>query len=212
MYQGYSIITKGLHSCARRAKMQGYAASGRGRGAFDRRTGIGRAMWWEKKPRSIEPQPPRPLSPPPATPKSETAMPDMMPRASDMNPPNQHQTILGQSMVLRGELEGREDLLVEGQFDGTINLQDHCLTIGPHGQVKADIHARQVVVQGSVTGDITAREKIEIRKTGHVVGGLVAAGVAIEDGAYFKGSIEILREQAQEAGQSLAAPISPRNR
>jgi hypothetical protein len=87
----------------------------------------------------------------------------------------------------------------------TINLQDHCLTVGPKGQVKAEIRARQVVVQGSVNGNVTAREKIEIRKTGQVMGDLVATGVAIEDGAYFKGSIEILREGDAHA------PIAPRS-
>jgi cytoskeletal protein CcmA (bactofilin family) len=64
--------------------------------------------------------------------------------------------------------------------------------------VKGEIHARQVVIQGSVSGNVSAREKIEIRKTGEVVGDLVAAGIAIEDGAYFKGSIDILREQNQD--------------
>jgi cytoskeletal protein CcmA (bactofilin family) len=125
-----------------------------------------------------------------------------------MNAPFSNQTILGRSMVLRGELAGKEDLLIEGQFEGTISLQDHCLTIGPNGQVKADIHARQVIVQGTVTGDITAGEKIDIRKTGHVVGGLVAAAVAIEDGAYFKGSIEILREQGQRPEPTSATAVA----
>jgi cytoskeletal protein CcmA (bactofilin family) len=107
-------------------------------------------------------------------------------------------------MVLRGDLSGTEDLLIEGQFEGTISLQEHCLTIGPHGQVKAEIHARQVVIQGSVNGNITAGEKIEIRKSGNVVGDLVAAAIAIEDGAYFKGSIDILREQPQEVARALS--------
>ena len=125
-----------------------------------------------------------------------------------MNTANQTQTLLGRSMVLHGELAGKEDLLIEGQFEGTISLPQHCLTIGPNGQVKADIHARQVIVQGGVTGDITAAEKIEIRRTGHVVGGLVATGIAIEDGAYFKGSIEILREQDQGSRETSATPAA----
>ncbi len=118
----------------------------------------------------------------------------------------QNETLLGRSVVLRGDLSGKEDLLIEGQFEGTINLQDNCLTVGPHGQVKAEIHARQVVVQGAVNGNISAREKIEIRKTGNVVGDLVAAGIAIEDGAYFKGSIDILREQPEAVARPVSAP------
>jgi cytoskeletal protein CcmA (bactofilin family) len=103
-------------------------------------------------------------------------------------------SILGPSVALRGELAGDEDLLIEGQFDGSVHLGEHCVTVGAQGQVKAEIQALRVVVQGSVTGNITARERIEICKTGRVMGDLMAAGIAIEDGAYFKGSIEILRE------------------
>jgi cytoskeletal protein CcmA (bactofilin family) len=115
---------------------------------------------------------------------------------------SQNQTILGQSIVLHGEMSGKEDLLIEGQLEGTINLPDHCVTVGSHGEVKAEVHARQVVILGALTGNITASEKIEIRKTGQVVGDLVAAAVAIEDGAYFKGSIDILREQNHGAPRS----------
>jgi cytoskeletal protein CcmA (bactofilin family) len=93
-------------------------------------------------------------------------------------------------------------LLIEGQFEGTISLEDHCLTVGADGQVKAEIRARQVVILGSVSGNVVAREKIEIRRTGHVVGDLLAGAVAIEEGAFFKGSIDILHEEAQEGSQS----------
>ena len=118
----------------------------------------------------------------------------------------QNQTLLGQSMVLHGELTGKEDLLIEGQLDGTISLPDHCVTVGSHGEVKAEIHARQISVLGTVNGNLTAREKIEIRKTGQVVGDLVAAAIAIEDGAYLKGSIDIQREQNQAAARSASLP------
>lgn len=108
-----------------------------------------------------------------------------------------HQTMFGGSIVVKGELSGSEDLVIDGQFEGSINLKDHCLTVGPHGQVKADVTARQVIISGGLSGKISARDKIDIRKTGNVVGDLVSAGVAIEEGAYFKGSIEILREDAK---------------
>ena len=130
-------------------------------------------------------------------------MTEAMPKASDLLAANQNQTLLGRSVVLRGDLSGKEDLLIEGHFEGTLNLQEHCVTVGPHGQVQGEIHARQVVIQGAVSGNISAREKIEIRKTGEVVGDLVAAAIAIEDGAYFKGSIDILWEQTQEVSNSL---------
>ncbi len=113
-----------------------------------------------------------------------------------------NQSRLGPSVSLKGELAGKEDLVIEGQFEGAINLQDRSLTIGLQSQVKADIQANRVIIHGSVTGNISARERIEIRKTGRVLGDLVGPGIAIEEGAYFKGSIEILREEAQEARPS----------
>ncbi len=117
---------------------------------------------------------------------------------------NQNSTVLGRTFLVHGELSGKEDLLIEGQLEGSINLQDHCVTVGAHGQVKSEIHARQVIILGSVSGNISAREKIEIRKSGHVLGDLTTAGISIEDGAYFKGSIEILREEAAEAPRVLS--------
>jgi cytoskeletal protein CcmA (bactofilin family) len=123
-------------------------------------------------------------------------------------PTSQHQTVLGQTVVLRGELSANEDLLIEGQFEGTISLEEHCLTVGANGQVKAEIRARQVVILGAVSGNVVAREKVEIRRSGHVVGDLKAGAVAIEEGAYFRGSIDILREEAQEGSRS-APPQSP---
>ncbi len=162
-------------------------------------------MWLEKKRRLIPPKNPEQVSPPPATPKLDNPMTDTTLKTSSSTQHNQNQTLLGGSVVLQGELSGNEDLLIEGRFEGTINVQDHCLTVGSQGQVKAEIHARQVVVYGSVDGKISARDKIDIRKTGHVVGDLVSAGVAIEEGAYFKGSIEILREANQEEPRAHSA-------
>lgn len=165
-------------------------------------------MWWEKKQQPVEARRvvPRPAGAPNAESRRDETMPESIPKFSDSA--LAHQTILGRSMLLKGDLSGREDLLIEGQFEGSVTLAEHCLTVGPNGQVKGEIQARQVVVQGAVNGNITAREKIEIRKSGRVVGDLVAAGIAIEDGAYFKGSIDIVREQAGEAAESVP-PSAP---
>lgn len=142
---------------------------------------------------------------PPAAPPVEKPRTEATPKVSNVMPMSQNPTVLGRSVVVKGELTGNEDLLIEGQFDGTINLQDHCLTVGANGQVKAEIHVRAVVIHGVVNGNITAREKVDIRKTGRVQGDLSAAGVAIEDGAYFKGSIEIRREDQSESPRAFAA-------
>ena len=120
-------------------------------------------------------------------------------------------TLLGRTVVVQGQLSSGEDLQIEGQFEGNVNLDDYCLTVGTEGRVKAEIRARHVVILGSVTGNIAAREKIEIRRTGHVVGDLVAATVAIEEGAYFKGSIDITRDDASGALGDAAAPSTLRN-
>lgn len=132
-------------------------------------------------------------------------MPESMPRVPQIPEPNR--TVLGPSITLRGELAGDEDLAIEGQFDGTINLREHCLTVGAQGQVKAEIQAARAIIMGTVTGNITARERIEIRKSGRVLGDLLAPGIAIEDGAYFKGSIEIQRDDKRPV---VAPPLGSR--
>jgi cytoskeletal protein CcmA (bactofilin family) len=114
---------------------------------------------------------------------------------------------LGRSLVVKGDLSGNEDLVISGQFEGTVNLQGRCLTVGPEGKVTADIQAARVVIHGSVHGNISVRERVEIYKTGQVVGDLIAPGISIEDGAYFKGKIEILREEVNEP----EPPLSPQS-
>jgi len=125
-------------------------------------------------------------------------MNEMTARSTSPTSTASRQTVLGQTEVLKGEISADEDLLIEGQFEGTISLEQHCLTVGAKGQVKAEIHARQAVILGTLTGKIVAREKVEIRRSGHLVGDLTTGAVAIEEGAYFKGSIEILREEGQQ--------------
>lgn len=133
-------------------------------------------------------------------------MPESNRRESSTGASAQVQAIIGRSIVLKGEMSANEDLLIEGQFEGTVNLQDHCLTIGSNGKVKAEIQARQVVILGSVNGNISAREKIEVRRSGNVTGDLTSASIAIEEGAYFKGSIDILRDGRQEERSPITAP------
>jgi cytoskeletal protein CcmA (bactofilin family) len=157
-------------------------------------------MWWEKKSQGTGPQEAKdsPSAVVPSHP--EKLLTDPLPRNMEMPIANSNHTVLGRSMVLHGDLSGKEDLLIEGQFQGTINLTENCVTVGAGGEVKAEVHARQVIVQGTLTGNIAAGERIEIRKTGHVVGDLVAAAIAIEDGAFFKGSIDIVRDSPHQAG------------
>ena len=110
---------------------------------------------------------------------------------------------IGKSVVIRGELSGSEDLYIDGQVEGTIELREHNLTVGPNGRVNANVNAKEVIVQGAVKGNIRAVDRVEIRKSGSVAGDLVAARIVIEDGAFFKGSIDI---QKGGDGKSGSAP------
>ena len=133
-------------------------------------------------------------------------MSEPTPKTTNSAATGSQRTCMGRTVVAQGQLTANEDLLIEGQFQGNITLDDHCLTVGTEGHVKAEVRARQVVVLGSVTGNVAAREKIEIRRTGHVVGDLQAASVAIEEGAYFKGSIDITREGETENARTVTVP------
>ena len=95
-------------------------------------------------------------------------------------------------MIIIGEIYSREELLVDGEVDGKLELQ-HRLTVGPNGKLKASIKAREVVVYGSVQGDVEVSDKITIRKGGSLVGDIRSAGIVIDDGAYFKGSLDLVK-------------------
>ena len=103
---------------------------------------------------------------------------------------------IGKSVVIKGELNGSEDLTIEGQVEGTIQLRDHVLTIGPNGKIKAQVFAKSVVVLGEVTGNVTASEKVDIRDKGSVDGDIVSPRVAIAEGAHFRGSVDMQRKTA----------------
>jgi cytoskeletal protein CcmA (bactofilin family) len=162
-------------------------------------------MWNRRK---EEEATPRPASAPPTS--TELAregipMSTLPTRPTDprMDAARSGTAVLGKSVVVKGQIYGREDLTIDGEVEGTVELQEHRLTIGPSGKVVATIKAREVVVLGTVHGDIETREKIEIRKEAKMVGDIRTARVVIEDGAYFKGSIDIIRA---ETPKSVATP------
>jgi cytoskeletal protein CcmA (bactofilin family) len=109
---------------------------------------------------------------------------------------------IGKSVVIKGELSGSEDLYVDGTVEGTIQLQGNNLVIGPNGHVHADVNAKGVVVQGKLEGNIRASERVELQKSAVIVGDLVTQRVAIEDGAYFKGKVDIQKEAANPVAPS----------
>jgi len=113
---------------------------------------------------------------------------------------------IGKSVVIKGELNGSEDLTIEGQVEGTIQLRDHVLTIGSNGKIKAQVFAKAVIVLGEVTGNVTASEKVEIRDNGSVDGDIVSPRVAIAEGAHFRGSVDMQRKG--QPGQQGAKPAA----
>jgi len=117
---------------------------------------------------------------------------------------------LGASLRVKGEISGNEDLHVDGTVEGLIQLDDRKLTVGMAAKLTADVIAREIVVYGSVKGNLRARDKIEIKKDGSVVGDLTTARIMIEDGAYFKGAIEIDRQALESGTDSTQQPAYAR--
>ena len=107
-------------------------------------------------------------------------------------------TTIGESMRIKGEITSSEELFVNGEVEGKLELK-HGLTIGPHGKANASIRAKEVIVAGSVKGNVEASERVILRKGANLVGDVKTAGIVIEDGAYFKGGIDIARPDAASA-------------
>ncbi len=112
---------------------------------------------------------------------------------------------IGKSVLIKGQILSREDLYLDGEMEGTVEVPEHRLTVGPHAKLQASVRAREVVVLGSVTGNVEAMEKLDIRKEARLVGDVKTGGIVIEDGAYFKGSIDIVRS-SDSKGRPAAAP------
>jgi cytoskeletal protein CcmA (bactofilin family) len=148
----------------------------------------------QNAPRPMQtPAPPatRPLEPPRAE----------APRSVDI-------ATIGKSVIVRGELSGSEDLYVDGEVEGSIALKGQSLTIGPNGRVRANLEARNVIVHGRVDGNVNASDRVDLRKSASLTGDISTARVAIEDGAYFKGTIDIQKtEPAARVEPKPAVPV-----
>ena len=116
---------------------------------------------------------------------------------------------IGKSVRIKGDLSGSEDLYIDGQVDGTIQLSGNSLTIGPNGRVHASVSAKNVIVGGTIEGNIQAGERTELRKTAVVNGDVQSKRIAIEEGAFFNGKLEIVPEgKSQSSPPSIAAAAS----
>lgn len=164
-------------------------------------------MW--KRDEAVKPAPAVPAQPQAPPPAAVTPPPAVDPgQAISTSSSFVRDTVnIGKSVVIKGELSGSEDLVIEGQVEGKIELRQNVLTIGANGRIKAQIFAKQVIVFGEVIGDIHASEKVDIRDNGSVDGDLTSPRVAIAEGAHFRGSIDMQKNGGK--GEAKPEPKSP---
>jgi cytoskeletal protein CcmA (bactofilin family) len=154
--------------------------------------------------RPAEPERPT-LSTPTATATGEPATPRPVTTTTS------DQATIGKSLVIKGEVSGSESLYIDGRVEGSINLSGNRVTVGRNGVVAANISAREIVVLGKVRGNLTASDRVDIRSDGSLTGDVVAARISIEDGAFFKGGIDIRKagSKAEELKASAASAAEP---
>jgi len=146
-------------------------------------------------------EPERPVTPAPITSVTSEA-----PAAARPAPTSTaDQATIGKSLVIKGEVTGSESLYIDGRVEGSINLAGNRVTVGRNGVVSANINAREIVVLGKVRGNLTASDRVDIRSDGSLTGDVVAARISIEDGAFFKGGIDIRKAGQKPNGEELKA-------
>jgi cytoskeletal protein CcmA (bactofilin family) len=151
---------------------------------------------WNKQQAAVEP----PAAPPVQLPASSPVVPFSSPASARLGGTTPRSSArIGASLEIKGQVIGSEDLQIDGKIDGPISLEGHELFVGATAQLKSEIHAGEVVVAGKVTGNVFARGRVEIKTDGSIIGDISSARISIEDGAHFKGRIEIDPARAQSA-------------
>ncbi len=156
------------------------------------------------------PEPVRPATSP--TPSYEPATAAAVRPSAPTTPPAGDQATIGKSLIIKGEVSGSESLYIDGKIEGTINLAGNRVTVGRNGQVAANISAREVVVLGKVRGNIQASDRVDIRSEGSLTGDVIAQRISIEDGAFFKGGIDIRKPGSTpgvKEAETKSIPTSP---
>jgi len=166
-------------------------------------------MWKPNQPGTTTPPTPEPQRPitPPSTSFDSGAVSSARPAAAPAAAAGEQATI-GKSLIVKGEVSGSESLYIDGKVEGAINLPGNRVTIGRNGQVAANILAREIVVLGKVRGNCQASDRVDIRSEGSLTGDVIAARISIEDGAFFKGGIDI-RKPGAEPKAGTAAVSEP---
>src|SRR5215212_7773923 len=162
-------------------------------------------MW--KRDEAVRPPSGQPAAQPQPAPAGTPSRPEATTQRQERDIVN-----IGKSVVIKGELNGSEDLTIEGQVEGKIELRQNVLTIGPNGRIKAQVFAKSVIILGEVTGNVTASEKVDIRDNGSVDGDIASPRVAIAEGAHFRGSVDMQRQGATQKSEGKpaekAAPVT----
>ena len=181
-------------------------------------------MWNKRR----DEEPPKPYTPPPAAPtgygtpaaappspvepKKEAIPVSSTPQRFEPESSRGGSATIGKAVKVVGQIYSKEDLYVDGDLEGTVEALEHKLTIGPNGTVHAGVKAREVVALGTIQGNVEATDKIELRKDAKLVGDIKTARIIIEDGAYFKGSIDIVKPEPAKSApkpQQPAAAAAP---
>ena len=160
---------------------------------------------------SAGPTAPAPIPPKPIEVKKETIPMSTTPMGKIEPESRGGSATIGKAVKIVGQIYSKEELYVDGDLEGTLEALEHKLTVGPNGTVHAAVKAREVVVLGTIQGNVEAAEKIEIRKDAKLVGDIRTARIIIEDGAYFKGSIDIVKADALKSAPKPqpAPPVAP---
>jgi cytoskeletal protein CcmA (bactofilin family) len=151
-------------------------------------------------------EPERSATSAPVTTTSAVSEPTPTPRPVSTSTADQ--ATIGKSLVIKGEVTGSESLYIDGRVEGSINLSGNRVTVGRNGVVSANINAREIVVLGKVRGNLTASDRVDIRSDGSLTGDVVAARISIEDGAFFKGGIDIRKAGQKPNGEEVKASAS----
>lgn len=160
----------------------------------------------DEKPASSNPSP-QPAITPPLTPATGFMKETRPPEPAKISEPFRTEVAahIGKSVIVKGELSGSEDLYLDGEVEGTIELRDHTLIVGPNGRIKAHISAREIVIHGKAEGNVTGSERVELKKSCVLVGDIRTQRIVIEDGAFFKGSVDLERENKPEPRKVMVA-------
>jgi cytoskeletal protein CcmA (bactofilin family) len=151
----------------------------------------------EENPQRSAQQPASPATAPTQPREAQPTMSNMPMRSYDPPAGSGGSATIGKAVMIKGQIFSREDLVIDGEVEGIIEAHEHRVTVGPNWKVQAGVKAREIVVLGAIHGNVEAADKIEIRREARLVGDIKTCRIVIEDGAYFKGSIDIVKPEAK---------------